>query len=101
MAKTPYAVTITVVDTPGKACLMGHKPGDSWLVDEPKTPKWLGDPTRKQKLCAWAYESFNYVLMPFCYGADYPMASDRDVHLRTCPGADCQLMFELRRHRQG
>jgi uncharacterized repeat protein (TIGR04076 family) len=101
MAKTPYAVKITVVDVPGKACPMGHKLGDSWLVDEPRTPKWQGDPAKKNKLCAWAYECFNYVLMPFCYGADYPKAVDKDVHLRTCPGPECQLMFELRRFKQG
>ncbi len=84
-----YPVRITVVSQRGK-CESGHKVGDSWLVDENKTPGGI---------CMGAFNSIAPNLRVMRFGGEYPWATDKDATTVACPDAENPVVFEIRRVR--
>jgi uncharacterized repeat protein (TIGR04076 family) len=68
-------------------CHSGHKIGDEWVFDFRPT----------QGLCGFAYNS----LFPFAIvlktGGTFPWQADPDVVTVSCPDAEVNNVFELRR----
>ena len=90
MAKQ-YAVEITVkAITQSKGCAIGHKPGDTWLVKENKTPDGI---------CLGAFNALLPALKVFRCGGEHHFDKDRDVTCVSCPDRNVQVIWELRRLR--
>jgi len=90
MAKI-YDVEITVKSiTQSKGCSLGHKPGDSWLVKESKTPEGI---------CLGAFNALLPALRVFRAGGEFDFDKDRDITYVSCPDPEVQVVWELKRLR--
>ncbi|HLB12355.1 MAG TPA: TIGR04076 family protein [Dehalococcoidia bacterium] len=84
-----YPVRITVVSQQGH-CDAGHKVGDSWLIDENKTPGGI---------CLGAFNPLAPNVRVLRFGGEYPWAEDKDATTIACPDAVNPVVFEVRRLR--
>jgi uncharacterized repeat protein (TIGR04076 family) len=85
----PYKVVITVVSVKGE-CAAGHKVGDSWVIEEDKTPAGM---------CSWAYAALAPYIATLSYGGEFPWAEDKDITWGVCSDPENPVVFELRRIR--
>ncbi len=86
----PYKVKITVHAVTKNECPQGFKKGDSWLIEDGKTPGGM---------CAGAYNSVAPAVRLFRLGGEHPWDSDKDVTYVSCPDPERILIYEVRRLR--
>ncbi|OGO20454.1 MAG: hypothetical protein A2144_00755 [Chloroflexi bacterium RBG_16_50_9] len=85
--KKPYSVRVTVESAAGK-CPQGFKVGDSWLIEDGKTPAGM---------CASAYHSLFQYMRVFRFGGAHPWEKEDGVAHIACPDAVQRLVHEVRR----
>ena len=86
----PYEVKVTVHAVTKNKCPQGFKEGDSWLVEDGKTPGGM---------CAGAYNSIAPAIRLFRLGGEHPWDRDKDVTYISCPDSERILIYEVRRLR--
>jgi uncharacterized repeat protein (TIGR04076 family) len=86
----PCKIRVTVHDVLKKACPQGFKKGDSWLIEDGKTPGGM---------CAGAYNSLSPAIRLFRLGGEHPWDRDKDVTYISCPDPESILIYEVRRLR--
>ena len=86
--KTPV-IKITVRSQKG-FCSAGHKVGDSWIIDDMKTPGGI---------CLDGFACCMTFLTALKLGAKLPFSGDPDVGEIVCPDEKNPLVFEIRRLR--
>ncbi len=86
----PYKVKVTVHAVTENTCPQGFKQGDSWLIEDGKTPGGM---------CAGAYNSVAPAIRIFRLGGEHPWDSDKDVTYVSCPDPERILIYEVRRLR--
>lgn len=79
-------IRITIVSQKGK-CTQGYKVGDSWLLDELKTPNGM---------CENAYHSLFQYIRAFRFGATHPWDKEKGIMSIACPDPARRLVYELR-----
>ena len=84
-----HNVSVTITSIRGE-CADGHKVGESWLINDGKTPGGI---------CAGAYTSIAPYVTTLRYGGELPWTADKDVVFLACPDPDNQVIFEVRRLR--
>ncbi len=89
MAKQ-YAVEITVNSITKGKCSAGHKPGDTWLFKENKTPGGI---------CLGAFNALIPALRTFHFGGEHHFDKERDVTYVSGPDRNVQVIWELKRLR--
>ncbi len=82
----PYKVKITVASAQG-TCAIGHKVGDSWIVED-KTPEGI---------CLSAFNSMSPAFWVMRFGGEFPWYEDKEFAPVACPDAKNPVVFELRR----
>ena len=85
-----YKVKVTVHSVTKGECPSGFKVGDSWLIDNGKTPSGM---------CADAYTSIAPAIRAFWLGGEQPWDEDRDITCRSCPDPEHLVIYEIRRLR--
>jgi uncharacterized repeat protein (TIGR04076 family) len=85
-----YKVKVTVLEVIRKECPQGFKAGDSWLIEDGKTPAGM---------CAAAYNSISPAIRLFRLGGEHPWDKDKDVTYISCPDPESILVFEVKRLR--
>ncbi len=86
----PYKVKVTVHAITKNKCPQGFKVGDSWLIEDGKTPGGM---------CSGAYNSIAPAIRLFRLGDEHPWDKDKDVTYISCPDPECILIYEVRRLR--
>ncbi len=86
----PYSIRISVKEITKNECPYKFKPGDSWLIEDGKTPGGM---------CSSAYEACLPWVRILRYGGEFPPAEDKDVMLVSCPDHNVQTIYEVRRLR--
>jgi uncharacterized repeat protein (TIGR04076 family) len=86
----PYKVKVTVKSVTKGKCPQGFKVGDSWLIEDAKTPGGM---------CTGAYEVVGPTINLFRYGGEHPWDKDKDVTLVSCPDQEHWVIYEVRRLR--
>ena len=84
--KKAYEVVVRLVSN-RSPCHSGHKIGDEWVFDF-RPP---------QDLCGFAYNSLFPFALVLKTGGMFPWQSDPDVLTVSCPDAEVNNVFELRR----
>ena len=79
-------VTIKEIQGTGK-CPVGHKKGDTWLIDSYITPT---------NFCMIAFAAIYPTVMTMRYGGEYPWG-ESDVTHTCCPDWHNLVIFEIRR----
>ena len=83
----PYNVHVRIISTKGE-CALGHKVGDSWLIEGGKTPGGV---------CGGAWNAIFPYVRVLAAGGEFHWAKDKDVVSFACPDAENPVVFELRR----
>ncbi len=86
-----YKVKVTVHEVVRKKCPQGFKVGDSWLIEDGKTPGGM---------CSGAYNSIAPAVRTLRLGGEHPWDQDKDVTYVSCPDPKCILIYEVRRLRE-
>lgn len=86
MERKEYDVVIKLVSNQSP-CHIGHQIGDEWVFQY-KTP---GD------MCSLAYNAILPFALVLKYGGTFPWQKDPDVVQASCPDAEVNNVFELRR----
>ena len=86
----PYNVSVTVHSVTKGQCPQGIKTGDSWLIENGKTPA---------NMCAGAYNSVAPAIRTFRLGGEHPWDEDKDVTYVSCPDPEHWLIYEVKRLR--
>jgi uncharacterized repeat protein (TIGR04076 family) len=86
----PYKIKVTVHEVIRKKCPQGFKVGDSWLLEDGKTPGGM---------CAGAYNSLSPAIRLFRLGGEHPWDKDKDVTYISCPDPESILVYEIKRLR--
>lgn len=85
-----YKVQVTVKSVIKGKCPQGFKAGDSWLIEDGKTPGGM---------CSGAYESVGSSIRLFQLGGEHPWDKDKDVTQVSCPDPEHWVIYEVRRLR--
>lgn len=85
-----YKIKVTVHEVIRKKCPQGFKVGDSWLLEDGKTPGGM---------CAGAYNSLSPAIRLFRLGGEHPWDKDKDVTYISCPDPESILVYEIKRLR--
>ncbi len=85
-----FKVKVTVESTVKGKCPQGLKAGDSWLIEDGKTPAGM---------CSSAYYAAYPSIRTFRYGGEHPHAEDKDVTHVACPDTAVLLIMEVERLR--
>lgn len=83
-----YKVKVVVESVTKGKCPQGFKPGDSWLVEDGKTPGGM---------CAGAYNSIAPAISLFRLGGEHPWDSNKDFTCLSCPDPEHFVIYELTR----
>ncbi len=83
-----HRVRVTVQAVTKGRCGRGFKPGDSWLIERGETPAGM---------CGDAFTSIFPAVRTLWLGGEQPWDKDRDVTYRSCPDAEVQVVYEVRR----
>ncbi len=86
-AKKVSPVRVTIVSAAGK-CPQSFKVGDSWLINEGKTPNGM---------CAAAYHNLFGYIRVFRFGGEHPWDIAPGVIKIACPDATNRLVYEIKR----
>jgi len=86
MERKEYDVVIKLVGNQ-RPCHIGHQIGDEWVFQY-KTPAGM---------CSLAYNAIFPFLMVLKFGGTFPWQKDPDVVQASCPDAEVNNVFELRR----
>jgi uncharacterized repeat protein (TIGR04076 family) len=86
MGKKQYEVIIRLVGNQ-RPCHSGHKIGDEWVFNYMTPPS----------MCGLAYNALYPVALALQFGATFPWQEDTDVITPSCPDAEVNNVFELRR----
>ena len=86
----PYKVIVNVHSVTKGKCSQGFKVGDSWLIEDGKTPGMM---------CGGAYNSVYPAIRTFRLGGEHPWDEDKDVTYISCPDPERQVIYEVRRLR--
>jgi uncharacterized repeat protein (TIGR04076 family) len=78
---------ITIKEIKG-ACDNGHQVGDSFEIQDAKTPGGI---------CLSAFSAILPKLMTLMLGGDIPWSSDKDVDIVACPDPENAVRWEVRR----
>lgn len=81
-----YNVVIKLVSNQSP-CHIGHEIGDEWIFDY-MTPGGM---------CSLAFNAIYPVALALQFGATFPWQDDPDVIQVSCPDAEVNNVFELRR----
>lgn len=84
----PYKVKVTIQSVTQGECPQGFKAGDSWLIEDGKTPCGM---------CARAYASLAETIQVLRYGGEFPWCENKDVATVSCPDPKRWLIYEVRR----
>ena len=86
----PYNVRVTIQSVTKGECPQKFKAGDSWLIEDGKTPGGM---------CTSAYNAVFPVIRLFRLGGEQPWDKDKDVTYISCPDSERWLIYEVRRLR--
>ena len=86
MGSKEYEVVIRLIGNKSP-CHSGHKIGDEWVFNYMTPPG----------MCSLAYNSLYPVALALRFGATFPWQEDPDVITMSCPDAEVNNIFELRR----
>jgi len=86
MENKEYEVVIKLVSN-RSPCHSGHKIGDEWVFNYMTPPG----------MCGLAYNSLYPVALALQFGAKFPWQEDPNVITMSCPDAEVNNVFELRR----
>jgi uncharacterized repeat protein (TIGR04076 family) len=86
METKQYKVVIKLVGNQ-MPCHIGHQVGDEWVFDY-MTPGGI---------CSLAYNAIYPIALALQFGATFPWQDDPDVIQASCPDAEVNNVFELRR----
>ncbi len=86
----PYKVKVTVQSVTKGECPQGFKSGDSWLIEDGKTPGGM---------CAGAYNSVAPAIRVFRLGGAQPWEKNEDVTYVSCPDPEHWVIYEVKRLR--
>jgi uncharacterized repeat protein (TIGR04076 family) len=86
MERKQYEVVIKLVGNQSP-CHSGHKIGDEWVFNYFTPPG----------MCGLAYNALYPVALALQFGATFPWQEDPDVITVSCPDAEVNNVFELRR----
>ena len=86
----PAEVKLTVHSILKKECPMGLKVGDSWLMEDSKTPTGM---------CAALFCTAYPVIRTFRLGGEHPWDEDKDVTHVSCSDPESILILEVKRLR--
>ncbi len=86
MPQQEYEVVIKLIGNQNP-CHAGHQIGDEWVFNY-MTPGGM---------CGLAYNALYPVALALQYGATFPWQEDPDVIHLSCPDAEVNNVFELRR----
>ena len=86
----PYIVKVAVHSVTKGKCSQGFKAGDSWLIEDGRTPGGM---------CSGAYDSVVPAIRTLRYGGEYPWNEDKDVTYVSCPDPEHCVIYEVRRLR--
>ncbi len=81
-------VKLTVESVLKGQCPQGFKAGDSWLIEDGKTPSGM---------CASAYYAAYPAIRTFRMGGEHPWDENKDVTHVACPDSDRLLIMEVKR----
>jgi len=87
---TPYKVKVTVHSVTKGKCSQEFKVGDSWLIEDGKTPGGM---------CTGAYNSVGPAIRTFRLGGEHPWDEDKGVTYVSCPDPKHCLIYEVKRLR--
>jgi uncharacterized repeat protein (TIGR04076 family) len=88
MAKN-FDVEISVKSiTQNKGCSVGHKIGDTWLVNKSKTPEGI---------CLGSFNAFLPALRVLRAGGGFSFDKDKDITYVSCPDPHVQVVWQLKR----
>lgn len=85
-----YRVKVTVDAVTKGECPQGCKAGDSWLIEDGKTPGGM---------CAGAYNSVAPAIRTLRFGGAHPWDKDKDVTYVSCPDPEHWVIYEVKRLR--
>ena len=89
MAERPQVkVRVTVHEVPKDECPQGFEVGDSWLIEDGKTPGGM---------CGSAYNACYPAIWVFRTGGEHHWDKDKDVTYVSCPDPKRHLVYEVRR----
>ncbi len=86
----PYKVKVTVQSVSKGECPQGFKAGDSWLIEDGKTPGGM---------CASAYNAVAPAIRVLRLGGEHPWDEDKDVTYISCPDSEHCVIHEITRLR--
>jgi len=85
-----FKVMVTVESVLKGECPQGFKAGDSWLIEDGKTPGGM---------CASAYYAAYPAIRLFRLGGEHPWDENKDVTRVSCPDPERVLIMEVKRLR--
>lgn len=83
-------VKVTIESVTKSECSQGFKAGDSWIIEDGKTPGGM---------CAGAYNSVAPAIRLFRLGGEQPWDSNKDVTHVSCPDPEHQVIYQVTRLR--
>ena len=86
----PYKVGVTVHSITKEECPQEFKVGDTWLIENGKTPSGM---------CSGAYNSCAPAIRTFRLGGEHPWDDDKDVTCISCPDPKVCVVYEIKRLR--
>ena len=85
-----YKVKVTIESVTKGECPQGFKAGDSWIIEDGKTPGGM---------CAGAYNSVVPAIRLFRLGGEHPWDSNKDVTHVSCPDPEHWVIYQVTRLR--
>jgi uncharacterized repeat protein (TIGR04076 family) len=86
----PYRVKVAVHLVTKGECPQGFKVGDSWVIEDGKTPGGM---------CAGAYNSVAPTIRTLRLGGEHPWDEDKDVAYVSCPDPKHSVVYQVTRLR--
>ena len=86
----PYKIKVSVLRVTNGECSRGFKAGDSWLIEDGKTPGGM---------CSSAYHAVAPAIRTFRLGGEHPWDEDKDVTRISCPDLEHWVIYEVKRLR--
>jgi len=81
-------IKVTVDSITKGKCSLGHKVGDSWLIEPGFTP---------DRMCDTFYHAMYGAIKMFQGGGSFSKDPDKDVKLVSCPDPKHMVVFEVKR----
>jgi len=85
-----YKVKVTIESVTKGECPQGFKVGDSWIIEDGKTPGGM---------CAGAYNSVAPAIRLFRLGGEQPWDTNKDVTHVSCPDPKHRVIYQVTRLR--